>query len=95
MSSLTRALSESLESQQVGPWNSWASAGQVLRVGLDNHGAGSSRGRMADVFITDPDRSSGHSRMDGIGYVSEHQPAGPLQWALRGECGLQRDSQGH
>lgn len=32
--------------------------------------------------------------MDGIGYVGEYQPAGPLQRALRWKCGLQRDSQG-
>ena len=64
-----------------------ASAGQVLRVGR-------SVGREAGVLARGPGLSLGHSRMDGIGYVSEHQPAGPLQWALRWESGLQRDSQG-
>lgn len=67
---------------------------QVLRVGLNNHGVGSSVGTVAGVFIRGPGLFPGHSCMDGIGYVSEHQPAGPLQWALRGESGLQRDSQG-
>lgn len=76
----------------MGPGNSWALAGQVLRVGLNNHGVGSSSvGIVAGVFIRSSVLSPGHSCMDGIGYVGEHQPAGPLQWALRGESGLQRD----
>lgn len=71
-----------------------ASAGQVLRVGLSDLGVGGSVGTAADVFIRGPGPSPGYSRVDGIGHISEHQPTGPLHWALRGERGLHRDSQG-
>lgn len=50
---------------------SGTSVGQVLRIG-------SIVGTEAGVFIGDPGLSLGHSRVDGVGYVSEHQPAGPL-----------------
>lgn len=44
----------------------------------------------AGVFTRGPGLSLGHSRVDGSGHVSEHQPAGPLQWALRWDSGLRR-----
>lgn len=45
--------------------------GQVLRIG-------SIVGMEAGVFIRDPGLSPGHSRVDSIGHICEHQPAGPL-----------------
>ena len=48
-------------------------------------------GTVSGIFIRGPGLSLGSSRVDGIGYIGEHQPAGPLHWALRGESGLQRD----
>lgn len=44
----------------------------------------------AVVFLRCPGPSLGHLRVDGTGHVSKHQPAGPLQRALRGDGGLQR-----
>lgn len=86
----------------MGPQNSWGMAqpfhvlsGQVLRIGLDNRGVGSSVGTVAGVSFRGPGLSVGHSRMDGIGYIGKHQPARPLQWALGGESTLQEDRQGY
>ena len=82
---------------RVGSWvlrTAGASAGQVLRVGLSDLGVGGFVGTAADVFIRRPGSSLGYSCMDGIGHIGEHQPTGPLHWALRGERGLHRNSQG-
>lgn len=86
----------SLRAWRVSSWvlrTAGASAGQVLRVGLSDLGVGGSGGTAADVFIRGPGPSPGYSRMDGIGHIGEHQPTGPLHWALRGQRGLHRDSQ--
>lgn len=88
----------SLRAWRVGRWvlkTAEALAEQVLRVGLNDLGVGSSVGTVAGIFIRGPGLSPGHSCMDGIGYISEHQPAGPLHRALRRESGLQRDNQGY
>lgn len=68
---------------------------QVLRIGLNSQEVGSAAGTVAGVFVRGPGLFSGHSRVDGIGYISKHQPARPLQWALGRESALQRDRQGH
>ena len=70
------------------------SSEQVLRVGLSDLGVGGFVGPAVDVFIRGPGPSTGYSCVDGIGHIGEHQPTGPLHWALRGERGLHRDSRG-
>lgn len=52
-------------------------------------------GPVAVVFVRDPGLFSGLSRMDGIGYIGKHQPAGPLQRALGRESALWGDRQEH
>lgn len=82
-------LGASLRAWRVSRWvlgTAGTSAGQVLRVG-------SIAGTEAGVFISSPGLYLGHLCVDGVGDIGEHQPTGPLQWALRGESGLQRDGQ--
>lgn len=67
----------------------------VLRIGLDSQEVGSTDGPRAVVFVRDPGLFSGLSRMDGIGYIGKHQPAGPLQRALGRESALQRGGSLH
>lgn len=88
MSSQARGLSRAW---RVSRWvlrRAGSPAAQVLR-------EGSSEGVEAVVFLRGSGPSLGRLRVDGTGHVSEHQPAGPLQRALRGDSGLQGESQGH
>lgn len=94
-----------LESQWVGPQHSWGLlqpfpvsvvvTTRVLRIGLDSQEVGSAASTVAGVFVRGPGLFSGLSCVDGIGYVSKHQPARPLQWALGRERALQGDRQEH
>lgn len=73
---------------------------RVLRIGFGHQEVGSAASAVAGVFVRGPGLFSGLSRVDGISYVSKHQPARPLQWALGREgalalCGLQGGSSLH
>lgn len=73
-----------LKSQQVSLQNGWGwlAFSCLDRAGpensLYNQVVGGSVGAVAGVFIRGPGLISGHSCMDGIGYISKHQSAGPL-----------------
>lgn len=81
MSSRARGLSRTWRVSRWVLGTAGSSAAQVLR-------EGSSEGMEAVVFLRCPGPSLGRLRVDGTGHVSEHQPAGPLQRALRGDSGL-------